>query len=66
MIVVRAFFVSSAVLLALLGLSVPTIEPGTGTFVISVVSAVMLSVVFVGSGACLYADWSPFEEILGS
>lgn len=63
--VLRGFFVSSAVMLALLALSVPTIEPGTGTFVIAVLSAAMLAVTFLGSAACLYADWDPFEELLG-
>ncbi|ACV46196.1 MULTISPECIES: hypothetical protein [Halomicrobium] len=64
-IVLRGFFVSSAVLLALLGLATPTIEPGTGTFVISVLSGAMLGAVFLGSAACIYADWDPFEELLG-
>jgi hypothetical protein len=63
-LVLRGFFVTSAVMLALLALAAPTIETGSGTFVISVLSAVMLGVVFVGSAACIYADWDPFEELL--
>jgi len=63
-LVLRGFLVSSAVMLALLGLSVPTIAPGSGTFVIAVLSAVMLGAVFLGSAACLYVDWDPFEELL--
>lgn len=60
----RAFFVTSAVMLALLGLSVPTIKPGTSTFVIAVLSAVMLGIMFLGSATCIYADWDPFEELM--
>ncbi len=60
----RAFFASSAVLLALLGLSVPYIEPGTRTFVVAVLSLGMLSVTLLGSAAFIYLDWDPFEELL--
>lgn len=60
----RAIFASSLVLLALLGLSVPFIEPGTGTFVISIVSLGMLVVMLVASAAFIYHDWDPFEELL--
>ena len=59
----RALFASSAVLLTLLALSVPYIEPGTSTFVISLLSAGMLAVMFVGSAAFIYFDWDPFEEV---
>lgn len=59
----RALFASSAVLLTLLALSVPYIEPGTSTFVISLLSAGMLTVMFVGSAAFIYFDWDPFEEL---
>lgn len=59
----RAFFVSSVVLLVLLGLSVPYLEPGTGTFVVSLLSLGMLGVMFVGSSVFIYFDWDPFEEI---
>jgi uncharacterized membrane protein len=64
-LVLRGFFLTSAVMLALLALAAPTIEVGSGTFVIAVISAAMLGVVFLGSAACLYADWDPFEELLG-
>ena len=60
----RGFFVSSAALLALLALAAPTIESGTDTFVISVLSGGMLAVVFIGSAACLYFDWDPFESLV--
>ena len=63
-LVLRGFLVSSAVMLALLGLAVPTIEAGSGTLVIAVLSAVMLGIVFLGSAACVYVDWDPFEELL--
>lgn len=63
-VVLRGFLLASAVLLVLLGLSVPYVERGTGTFAITVVSFVMLAVMFLGSAAFIYADWDPFEEIL--
>jgi hypothetical protein len=48
----------------LLALAVPSIEPGTGTFVVSVVSAAMLVVMLVGSAVFIYVDWDPFDELL--
>jgi len=63
--VLRGFFVTSAVMLALLSLSIPAVEPGTGTFVVTVLSAAMLGATFLGSAACIYADWDPFEELFG-
>jgi hypothetical protein len=60
----RAFFASSTVLLALLGLSVPYVEPGTRTFVVAVVSLAMLTMTLLGSAAFIYYDWDPFEELL--
>ncbi|WP_396613904.1 hypothetical protein ACH9L7_18815 (plasmid) [Haloferax sp. S1W] len=59
----RAFFASSAVLLALLGLSIPYIEPGTATFVVSVLSLGLLGPMFLGSAVFIYVDWDPFEEL---
>lgn len=59
----RAFFTASAVLLGFLVLSVPFIEPGSGTFVISAVSFVMLAVVFVASAAFIRFDWDPFGDL---
>lgn len=60
----RAFFVSSLVLLALLVLSTPYIEPGTGTFLVSLLSLGMLSVMLVASAAFIYFDWNPLEELI--
>ncbi|WP_136689763.1 hypothetical protein [Halorhabdus amylolytica] len=62
--VLRAFFVASVVLLVFLGLSVPTIEPGSPTFVIAVLSGGMLLTMLVGSAVLIYVDWDPFEEII--
>ncbi len=59
----RAFFVSSVILLVLLGFSMPYVEPGTATYVISVVSFAMVSVILVGSAAFIYFDWNPFDEL---
>lgn len=63
--VLRGFFVTSSVMLALLALSIPTVETGTGTFVITVLSGVMLGTTFLGSAVCIYVDWDPFEELFG-
>ncbi|WP_123533467.1 hypothetical protein [Halosimplex salinum] len=60
----RSFLTASGVLLGFLVLSIPFIEPGTGTFVVSVVSFAMLAVVFVASAAFIYADWDPFDDLL--
>ncbi len=54
----------SAVLLGFLLLSVPFVEPGSGAFVVSVASFVMLAIMFVASGAFIYVDWDPFEDLL--
>ncbi|WP_416840227.1 hypothetical protein [Haloferax sp. DFSO52] len=59
----RAFFVCSVVLLTLLALSVPSLEPGTPAFVVTVLSAGMLGTMLVLSAAFIYADWDPFEEL---
>ncbi|QLH83076.1 hypothetical protein [Halosimplex pelagicum] len=59
----RAFFTASAVLLGFLVLSVPFVEPGSATFVISAVSFAMLAVIFVASAVFIRADWDPFEEL---
>ena len=60
----RAFLVSSVVLLALLALSGPYVEPGTPSFVVALLSFGMLIVMLVGSAAFIYFDWDPFEELL--
>ena len=59
----HAFFTMSAVLLGFLVLSVPFIEPGTPTFVVSVASFGMLAVMFVASAAFIYVDWDPFADL---
>ncbi|MFW5956536.1 MAG: hypothetical protein ACOCQY_03945 [Halorhabdus sp.] len=62
--VLRAFFVASVVLLAFLAVSVPWIEPGSSTFVISIISAIMLLVMLVGSALLIYLDVDPFEKLV--
>lgn len=59
----RAFFVASVVLLAFLVLSVPFIEPGTPTFVVSLLSLGMLGLMIIGSAAFIYLDWDPLEQL---
>lgn len=60
----RAFFVCSVVLLALLALSVPYVESGTASFVVSMLSLGMIGVMLVSSATFIYLDWDPFEELL--
>ena len=59
----RVFFTTSAVLLGFLLLSIPFIERGTGSFVVSVVSFAMLATIFGASAAFLYFDWDPFSGL---
>lgn len=59
----RVFFVWSVVLLVLLAISMPYIELGTGTYVVSMVSLTVLLVMLVGSAVFIYFDWDPFEEL---
>ncbi|MEF8824960.1 hypothetical protein [Halodesulfurarchaeum sp.] len=60
----QAFFFASVVLLVFLAFSIPTIEPGSPTFVITIISGVMLLVTLVGSATLIYVDWDPFEKLL--
>lgn len=55
------FLGASGVMLAFLGLSMPFVRPGTGAYVMSVLSAAMLTIIFVGSAFLLYVDWDPFS-----
>lgn len=59
----RAFLLSSLALLAALSLSVPFVEAGTATGVITLLSFGMLAVMAVGSAAFVYLDWDPFEGL---
>lgn len=59
----RSFIVASLVLLALLAFSLPYVEPGTGTFVVTVLSAAMLVTILLVSAAFVYLDWDPLEGL---
>ncbi|WP_459192148.1 hypothetical protein [Halosimplex sp. J119] len=59
----RAFFTASAVLIGFLILSIPFIEVGSPTFVVSVASFVMLAIIFLTSAAFIRYDWDPFEDV---
>ena len=59
----RSFIVASLVLLALLAFSLPSVERGTGTFVVTVLSAAMLVTILVVSAAFVYLDWDPLEGL---
>jgi hypothetical protein len=59
----RGFIVASLVLLALLAFSLPSVERGTGTFVVTVLSAAMLVTILVVSAAFVYLEWDPFDGL---
>lgn len=54
-------FAINVVLLVLLGLSVPYVEPGTPTYTITLLSFGVIGVSLVGLSVVLYLDWNPFE-----
>lgn len=53
-------FTLSITFLLLLGWAFLYLEPGTPSYVIGQVSAIVLSVTVVGTGIALYSDWEPF------
>jgi hypothetical protein len=59
----HAFLVSSVALLVVLALSIPFVEPGTATSIVSLLSFGLLGVMAIGSAAFIYVDWDPFEEL---
>lgn len=56
----RVVFVTAGTMLALLALSVPFVDPDSGTAVIAVLSAAMLLVTMLGAGLLARAEWDPF------
>ena len=50
----------SAGMLLLLGWSFLYIEPGSPSYVIGQISAVVLGVTIIGTLAALYSGWTPF------
>ena len=46
--------------LLLLGFSFPFLEPGTGPFVVAVLTLVPVVLSLIGSVAVIYTGWEPF------
>lgn len=53
---IRLFFTFNVVLLVMLGLSLPFQQPGTETYVVSVLSLVIVLVSLLVSGGVIYFD----------
>ncbi|WP_129113772.1 hypothetical protein [Halegenticoccus tardaugens] len=53
----RIVFGVNMVLLALLALSFTVVEPGTGAFVVAVLSLVVIATTLTIVSALLYVDW---------
>lgn len=53
-------FTLSATFLLLLGWSFLHLEPGTPSYVIGQVSAIVLGITLLGAGVALFSDWQPF------
>lgn len=53
-------FTASATLLLVLGWSFLYLEPGTPSYVIGQVSAIVLGTTAIGTGIALFSDWQPF------
>lgn len=55
-------FTIDIVLLILLVVSLPYVERGTPTFVITMISLVLIVVSLVGLAVVIRIGWNPFEE----
>jgi hypothetical protein len=55
-------FAINVVLLVLLALSVPYVEPGTATYTITLLSFGIIGVSLVGLAVVLYIDWNRFRR----
>lgn len=58
--VFRGMFIAAAIMLVILGLSVPFIEQDSATFVVLVLAAIHLIAAMGILSALLYFDWDPF------
>ncbi|WP_228546194.1 hypothetical protein [Halegenticoccus tardaugens] len=57
----RVLFALNVVLLALLAVSVPFQRPGTGAWVISIVSVAIIGASLLGLFVLIRIDWDPFS-----
>lgn len=60
---VRLLFALNAILLVLLMMSAPFIEPGTGTFVVAVISLVLILTSMIGLGAIMWYSQRKVNEL---
>lgn len=58
----RVIFGLNVIFLAMLALSFPTIEPGTGAFVVTGLSLIVIFITMIASGVLLYIDWDPSDD----
>jgi len=56
----RVLFAANLVLLVLLGVSFPSLEPGSGSYVIAVLSIGIIFASLAGLGIVIWYDWDPF------
>lgn len=55
----RVIFGLNVIFLAMLALSLPGIERGTGAFVVAGLSLIVIVVTMLASGVLLHIDWDP-------
>lgn len=56
----RVLFTANLVLLTLLMLAFPFLQPGSASYVISVVSLGMIALSLIGLGVLIRYEWNPF------
>ena len=56
----RALFATNLVLLTLLAVSFPALEPGSGSYVVALLSAGIILLSLFGLAVLIRADWNPF------
>ena len=59
----RGMLIVCVVMLMVLGVSYPFIEPGSATYVVLHLAVVHLVVAMLIIGALLYFDWDPFRAL---
>ncbi|WP_276256242.1 hypothetical protein [Halomontanus rarus] len=58
----RVIFGLNVIFLAMLAISYPGIEPGSGASVVAGLSIVVIAVTMLASGALIYIDWDPSDD----
>lgn len=57
----RVVFGLNIVFLTLLAISIPVIEPGTGAYVVTILSLLLIGVMLFLTGGLLFVGWSGFD-----